>query len=115
MSIKRYRVRAHYKEYYQIELEAHFPEEALRIATLEKDQSDFINEGDGEWVIETDTPPEEIKDAPHPESGMEWNPDSHWDVHPDYPPDCWALECEADDTRVGYVVWVNSQIELNTE
>lgn len=36
-----------------------------------------------------------------------WQPDSHWEDHPAWPFCDWADECKANDTRLGYVEWVN--------
>ena len=42
----------------------------------------------------------------------EWKPNSHWDVHPDYPVEDWKEQVANDDTRLGYHEWVNHEIEL---
>jgi hypothetical protein len=39
-----------------------------------------------------------------------WNPESHWDEHPQHPSSKWRQEVEEDNTRQSYVQWVNSQI-----
>lgn len=41
----------------------------------------------------------------------EWEPDSHWDDHPDWPVEDWQNEVATDDTSQSYVQWVNSQEE----
>lgn len=40
-----------------------------------------------------------------------WNPDSDWDNHLDYPASDWIHEVENENTRLGYIDWVNNQIE----
>jgi hypothetical protein len=40
-----------------------------------------------------------------------WQPQSHWDEHPDYPVEQWKYEVDEDNTRQSYIEWVNSQIE----
>ena len=42
----------------------------------------------------------------------EWKPESHWDNHPDYCVGDWIDEVYDDNTRQGYVAWVNSQMEI---
>ncbi len=40
-----------------------------------------------------------------------WNPESHWDDHPCYTAGEWMDEVAGEQTRQGYIDWVNSQIE----
>ena len=40
-----------------------------------------------------------------------WNPDSHWNDHPDYSVKNWQYEVSNGDTRQSYIDWVNSQLE----
>jgi hypothetical protein len=40
-----------------------------------------------------------------------WNPESHWDEHPQHSRYDWFQEVAADNTRLGYVDWVNHQLE----
>ena len=41
----------------------------------------------------------------------EWKPiESHWEEHPKFRSKDWRYEVENDDTRLGYVDWVNSQL-----
>lgn len=40
-----------------------------------------------------------------------WEPESHWENHPEFTPEDWACEATDNDTRQGYVDWVNSQLE----
>ncbi|MCB7130053.1 MAG: hypothetical protein J3T61_11010 [Candidatus Brocadiales bacterium] len=42
---------------------------------------------------------------------MEWIPASHWEEHPRFPAGDWAQEALNDDTRLGYVAWVNNHLE----
>lgn len=44
-----------------------------------------------------------------------WEPDSHWDDHPDHSARDWRAEVEAGDTRHSYVEWVNSCLELRDD
>lgn len=37
---------------------------------------------------------------------------SHWDENPDYPVDDWKTEVANDDTRLGYLDWVEARSEL---
>jgi len=41
----------------------------------------------------------------------EWEPDSHWDNHPEYPVVDWQHEIANGDTRQSYKDWVNNQLE----
>lgn len=41
----------------------------------------------------------------------DWNPESHWDHHPDHPVEDWQAEVANDDTRQGYRDWVESQLD----
>jgi len=41
-----------------------------------------------------------------------WNPDSHWDAHPDFPVEDWRNEVAEDATRQSYREWVLDQIEM---
>jgi hypothetical protein len=41
-----------------------------------------------------------------------WQPPSHWDDHPDYPASDWMREVGEGDTRLGYVDWVNTEMEV---
>jgi hypothetical protein len=41
----------------------------------------------------------------------QWNPNSHWDEHEDYPRKDWQYEVSNDDTCQSYIDWVNSQLE----
>jgi len=45
----------------------------------------------------------------------EWKPDSHWDDHPVHTPEDWRIMVGDDDTRLGYVEWVNAMIVLVSE
>jgi hypothetical protein len=45
----------------------------------------------------------------------EWKPASPWDDHPDHPASDWRYEVDNGDTRLGYVDWVNSILELLTD
>jgi len=47
-----------------------------------------------------------------PEPVKGWRPASHWDDHPDYPASDWMREVGEGDTRLGYVDWVNAEIEV---
>ena len=40
-----------------------------------------------------------------------WNPDSFWDDHDQYGSDDWELEVTEGATRLGYIDWVNAQID----
>lgn len=40
-----------------------------------------------------------------------WNPESHWDDHPDYPTEDWTDEVINGDTRQSYIEWVNSRLD----
>ena len=42
----------------------------------------------------------------------EWDPESHWDNHPDYPTEDWINEVCDGNTRQSYVEWVNHEIEI---
>lgn len=44
----------------------------------------------------------------------QWKPDSVWDDHPYFTPADWAIEVQNNDTRLGYVDWVNSCLSLDT-
>jgi len=41
-----------------------------------------------------------------------WQPESQWDEHPDYPVKDWQMEVLNDETRQGYVDWVNTGMEF---
>jgi hypothetical protein len=51
------------------------------------------------------------------EKGIEikWEPDSHWDEHPNWSVEDWKNEISNDDTRQGYHEWVRSKIEQMLE
>lgn len=34
---------------------------------------------------------------------------SHWDEHPEYPLDDWKHEVANDDTRLGYMEWIEGR------
>ena len=40
-----------------------------------------------------------------------WLPESHWEEHPEHSSAEWAREVLGCDTRLGYVDWVNHQLE----
>lgn len=42
---------------------------------------------------------------------QKWTPESHWDHPPDFPVNDWMYEVANDNTRQGYVDWVNSQLD----
>ena len=42
----------------------------------------------------------------------EWDPESHWDNHPDHPTEDWINEVCDGNTRQSYVEWVNHEIEI---
>jgi len=42
---------------------------------------------------------------------MKWQPKSHWEDHPDHPVEDWRYEVANNDTRLGYLDWVNNRIE----
>jgi len=44
-----------------------------------------------------------------------FNPDSHWDEYADYPVKDWQHEVADGDTRLGYIGWVNHQIEADED
>ena len=50
------------------------------------------------------------EEVPHFVKGF--NPDSHWDDHPDYPASDWMREVGEGDTRLGYIDWVNAEMEV---
>jgi hypothetical protein len=39
-----------------------------------------------------------------------WHPKSIWDDHPTFPVEDWRYECANDDTRLGYIAWVNGKL-----
>lgn len=43
------------------------------------------------------------------------NPPSHWEENPDYPVADWRLEVQNDDTRLGYLEWVEHRKESDAE
>ncbi|MDE4297039.1 hypothetical protein PXK56_17780 [Phaeobacter gallaeciensis] len=45
------------------------------------------------------------------EASKPWKPESVWDDHPKFPSSEWRYECDNGDTRLGYVDWVNAQLE----
>jgi len=52
------------------------------------------------------------KSVGNTEDGEHWRPESHWDDHDDFPPEDWQYEVANGDTRLGYIDWVNHQIEM---
>ena len=40
---------------------------------------------------------------------------NHWDSHPDFPVEDWQYEVANNDTRLGYLDWLQSQLELASE
>jgi hypothetical protein len=42
---------------------------------------------------------------------IKWEPESHWDEHPNWPVEDWKYEISEDNTRQGYHEWVRSKIE----
>jgi hypothetical protein len=50
-------------------------------------------------------------DEPRPR----WEPDSGWDDHPKYSRPDWQYEVSNGDTCLGYVEWVNNQMEMAQE
>lgn len=46
-----------------------------------------------------------------PEDQQPWKPASHWEDHPQHTAQGWRAEAYADDTRLGYVKWVNAWLE----
>ena len=40
-----------------------------------------------------------------------WNPESHWENHSDHEYEDWVIEVRDNSSRLGYVEWVNHQIE----
>jgi hypothetical protein len=41
----------------------------------------------------------------------EWSPQNGWEEHPRFPRADWKYEVENGDTSLGYVEWVNNQIQ----
>ena len=46
---------------------------------------------------------------------MNWAPGSHWEEHPEHSSAEWAREVLGCDTRLGYVDWVNHQLEQEAQ
>ena len=46
----------------------------------------------------------------NPQDDHEWQPESHWENHPEYTHDDYRHEINDNNTRLGYVDWVNSSI-----
>jgi hypothetical protein len=44
-----------------------------------------------------------------------WCPESHWDDHDEFEYGDWVTEVRDNDTRLGYVDWVNNQLEAEDE
>ena len=65
-----------------------------------KSLASTVHTAPGESVIE------KVMELPN-----KWEPDSGWDDHPVWPREDWAYECAANDTCLGYVDWVNAQID----
>jgi hypothetical protein len=65
-----------------------------------KSLASTVHTAPGESVIE------KVMELPN-----KWEPDSGWDDHPDWPREDWAYECQHDNTFLGYVDWVNAQID----
>lgn len=40
---------------------------------------------------------------------------SHWDEQPGHPVSDWQAECAADETRLGYLDWVDARIDMGDE
>ncbi len=47
-----------------------------------------------------------------PDNRENWDPESHWDDHDEYPVEDWKTEVENDDTRGSYIGYVNSRIDM---
>ena len=45
---------------------------------------------------------------------QKWNPDNRWDEHRLYTAEMWRCEVASNSTRLGYIDWVNNQIELRS-
>lgn len=93
--MKKFTVRAHYKEFYHAVVEANDGDEANQKAIMKMEQDDFMESGDGEWWIDDQEPAEEIIPG-------------HWEADPDYPVSDWQDEVARDDTRQSYREWVES-------
>jgi len=46
----------------------------------------------------------------NPEEPRGWEPDSHWEDHPQHLPEDWMNEIANKDTRLSYVDWVNNEL-----
>lgn len=53
----------------------------------------------------------EQKIREQPQSGNAWKPDSHWENHPRFSAEQWRAEAFADNTRLGYLDWVNARLD----
>lgn len=44
-----------------------------------------------------------------------WTPDDPWASHPEFELEEWRSEVRADNTRLGYIAWVNHQLHVRQE
>ena len=65
-----------------------------------KSLASTVHTAPGESVIE------KVMELPN-----KWEPDSGWDDHPLWPREDWLYQCQHDNTFLGYVDWVNAQID----
>lgn len=86
-------------------LEHEFDNEPSYIVKDEDPDADFITIAPGHGAEAQDLVDMLNGVKPH------WTPDTVWDVHPDHPLEDWIYEVANNDTRSGYVDWVNAQID----
>ena len=55
--------------------------------------------------------PGEAEEEDQPSVCPTWKPESCWDQHPDHSREDWQEEVENGNTVVGYIEWVNNQLE----